>query len=79
MRLAAFQCAIPKDRRNEIGRSLVIDSIFDQTPITFFETAEVKKLGREGDLIQRNLEPLRVCRRPISPYYATISSVFRFA
>lgn len=24
-------------------------------------------------------EPRRVCRRPNSPYYATISSVFRFA
>ena len=27
----------------------------------------------------RSIEPLRVCRRPNSPYYATISRVFRFA
>jgi len=62
LRLSAFQRAIPEDRRNEVGRTLVIDSIFDQTPIPFFETAQVKELGREGDLIQRNLrEPFAIC------------------
>ncbi len=31
-----------------------------------------------ADLVRR-IEAPRVCRRPISPFYATISTVFRFA
>ena len=35
--------------------------------------------GKLDRAIATASEPPRVCRRPNSPYYATLSSVFRFA
>ena len=90
--LYALQPAIPHLTRSSLHRCLQRHDIsrlpdmdsnaaakrkFKAYPIGFFHIDIAEVRSGKGKLYM--FEPPRVCRRPISPYYATISSVFRFA
>ena len=49
---------------------------YDGKTVTYGSDAELAAAIRD---LEARIEPPRVCRRPISPCYATISSVFKFA
>src|SRR6056297_544863 len=43
LRIASFQCPMPKNRRDEFRRSLVIDGICNKTTIPLVQSAEIEQ------------------------------------
>ena len=43
LRVTTFQCAMPKNRRNQFRRSLVIDGICNKTTIPLVQSAEIEQ------------------------------------
>ena len=43
LRFASFQCAMPKNRRNQFRRTLVIDGICNKTTIPLVQSAEIEQ------------------------------------